>query len=143
MSAQKLQSWLSSGAVLSSLANQAAQLGELQRLWETLAPVPLGSTCRVAGVKDRALMLYANNGAMAAKVRQLAPSLLDKLQKKGLEVTAIQVRVQVDASWQPVKPTKNLVLGAVACESLHGLADQLEDSPLRAAVEKMLKRHAK
>jgi hypothetical protein len=139
MSAQKLQSWLSSGAALSSLAHQAAALGELQRLWETLAPPPLGRACRVAGIKDRVLSLYASNGAMAAKVRQLAPSLLEKLQKKGFEVTSIQVRVQVDVMTEPARPAKSLVLGAVACESLRDLADHLEDSPLRDAVEKMLK----
>lgn len=139
MSAQKLQSWLASGAVLSSLAHQAAALGNLQRVWETLAPAPLGSACRVGGIKESVLLLYANNGAVAAKVRQLAPSLLEKLKKKGLEVTSIQVRVQVDVMGEPVRLPKNRVLDEVARESLRDLAEHLEESPLRAALEKMLR----
>jgi hypothetical protein len=114
----------------------------LQRQWESIAPPVLAQACKVSGLKDQVLVLYANNGAIAAKVRQLAPSLLDKLQQRGVEVTAILVRVQARFLVSEQKPIKNLRIGAAGRESLRQLAGKLENSPLKQALERLLERHA-
>lgn len=142
MSARKLQSYLGSTATLAALSSHVEHLLELQRLWESLAPSPLAQMCRVSGLQDRILVVYANSGAVAAKVRQLAPTVLEKFQKKGLEVTAILVRVQARYVVQETKPIKTLLLGTAGSASLRRLADQLTASPLKQALERMLERHA-
>lgn len=142
MSARKLQSFLGSTATLAALLKQAERLSELQRLWEQVAPPPFAKTCKVGGLHGQVLVLYANNGAIAAKIRQLAPTLQEKFQKKGFEVTSILVRVQARFLAPEKKPVKALRLGAAGTASLRQLADQLGDSPLRQALENMLKRHA-
>ncbi|PWB59405.1 MAG: hypothetical protein C3F18_00920 [Nitrosomonadales bacterium] len=142
MSVRKLQSYFTSTAGLAALAERVAHVSELQHLWETLAPPPLARMCRISGLQDRILVVYASNGAIAAKARQLAPTLLEKFQKRGFEVTSILVRVQ--ASFRPPqeRPPKTLRLGAAGAASLRQLAGRLEDSPLKQALEKMLERHA-
>lgn len=142
MSVRKLQSYFSSTAGLAVLAGRVARLSELQHAWEMLALPPLARMCRVSGLQDGVLVVYANNGAIAAKVRQLAPTLLEKFQKKGLEVTAILVRVQADFRPPRERPPKTLRLGSAGVASLRQLAGRLEESPLRRAIETMLERHA-
>lgn len=143
MSARKLQSYFGATATLAALAGQVERVSALQQHWEQVAPSPLAQMCKVSGLQDQVLVLYANNGAMAAKVRQLAPTMLDKLKKRGLEVTAIQVRVQVSFPAPEQKPAKTLQLGPAGRASLSQLAGQLEASPLRQALERLLERHAK
>jgi hypothetical protein len=143
MSARKLQSYFGATATLAALAGQAERVRLLQQHWEQVAPPPFNLTCKVSGLQDQVLVLYANNGAMAAKVRQLAPTMLDKLKKRGLEVTAIQVRVQAHLLAPERKPIKTLQLGSAGMESLRQLAERLEASPLRQALERLLERHAK
>lgn len=142
MSVRKLQSFLTSTTSLAALAERVAHVSELQRWWERLAPAPLAQMCRVSGMQDRILVLYANNGAIAAKARQLAPTVLEKFQKRGVEVTAILVRVQADFRPPRERPPKTLRLGAAGAASLRQLAVQLEESPLKRALEVMLERHA-
>lgn len=142
MSVRKLQSYFTSTASLAALAERVAHLSDLQLLWEKLAPSPLAGMCRVSGLQDRVLVLYANNGAIAAKVRQLAPTLLEKFQKRGLEVTSILVRVQAGYFPPRERPPKALRLGPAGFDRLRQLAGRLEDSPLRQALEAMLERHA-
>lgn len=142
MSVRKLQSYLTSTAGLAALAERVAHVSELQRLWEKLAPPPLAQMCKVSGIQDRILVLYANNGAIAAKARQLAPTVLEKFQKRGVEVTAILVRVQADFRPPRERPPKTLRLGSAGAASLRRLAVQLEESPLKRALEAMLERHA-
>ncbi|MFA5241869.1 MAG: DUF721 domain-containing protein [Sulfuricella sp.] len=142
MSVRKLQSYLTSTTSLAALAERIAHVSKLQRLWERLAPPPLAQMCRVSGLQDRILVLYANNGAIAAKIRQLAPTVLEKFQKNGVEVTAILVRVQADFRPLRERPPKTLRLGSAGAASLRQLAVQLEESPLKRALEAMLERHA-
>ncbi len=142
MSARKFQSYLGSTATLAALSSQVGRVLELQRQWEKVAPPVLAQACRVSGLQDQVLVLYANNGAIAAKVRQLAPTMLDKFQKRGVEVTAILVRVQARFLAPEQKPIKNLQIGMAGRESLRRLADQLAHSPLKQALERLLERHA-
>lgn len=142
MSARKLHVYFATSARLAALGNQVERVLEMQQLWERLAPPLLAQTCRVSGVRDHVLVLFANNGAIAAKARQLAPTMLEKLQKTGVEVTAIQVRVQVGLAVREPRRIKNLRLGAGARASLAGLLGRLDDGPLRQALAHMLERHA-
>ncbi|MBZ0104699.1 MAG: DUF721 domain-containing protein [Sulfuricella denitrificans] len=142
MSVRKLQSYFTSATGLAALAARVAHLSELQRVWEGLAPPPLAQMCQISGLQDSVLVLYASNGAIAAKARQLAPTLLEKFQKKGFEVTSILVRVQAGFVPHREKPPKTLNLGSGGAASLRRLAGELEDSPLKQAIETLLKRHA-
>jgi hypothetical protein len=79
----------------------------------------------------------ANNSAVAAKLRQIAPELLKQLQLQGCEVTVIQVKVQVTITPdKPAKPSPALI-STQGKVHLNELADSLHDSPLKLALQRL------
>jgi len=99
----------------------------------------------VGWFSEGSLTLYASSGAIAAKLKQISPSLLLKFNKKGYEVTAIRVAVQAHNHTTKTdnKVDKNLNISPVGMENLSQLAAGLPASPLKSAVESLLKRQAK
>lgn len=121
---------------LQSLIHHAGDLSRLQKIWASVAPENLREFSMAGGLKNRRITVYATNGAVAAKLKLLAPTLLKNLQIKGLEVTSIRVEVQVQSlQRQPRKPAKTL--SRQAAKSLHSLADTLPESPLKSALENL------
>jgi hypothetical protein len=95
MPTRKLSALIIETAGLSALTRATRHITVLQRLYTVCAPPEMLSMSRVVGHLDGMLVIAADNGAIAAKLRQLVPRLLEKLQKQGAEVTAIRVQVQV------------------------------------------------
>jgi hypothetical protein len=141
MPAHPAHSFLSSAPNLQALLQQAQKLLALQKAWNEIAPKPLAAASRVGAVRQQTLIVYANNGAVAGKLRQLVPSLLEKIQKQGVEVTAIRVDVQVDAL-PPEKKPKDLTVSHNALSSLGKLEQGLADSPLKNALHALIQRHS-
>lgn len=132
----RLKTLFQENAGLQALASQVGQLTGLQKIWDDVLPPALQSHVRVAGLKHRRITVFAANGAVAAKLKLLAPTLLKNLQIKGLEVTSIRVEVQVKSV--PRRPPKRQrQLSAQAASSLSELAKNLPDSPLRSALERL------
>ena len=121
---------------LQSLISHAGDLTALQSIWAAVVPQPLREFTQAAGLKHRRITVFAENGAVAAKLKLLAPTLLKNLQIKGVEVTSIRVEVQVKsiARRSPKAPRH---LSNQAANSLSGFAESLPDSPLRSALEKL------
>jgi hypothetical protein len=67
---------------------------ELQRVFLEAAPSPLSECASVGYLTRGVLVLLARDGAAAAKLTQMAPSLLAAYQKRGFEVTKVRVNVQ-------------------------------------------------
>ncbi len=85
------------------------------------------------------MTLAADNGAIAAKLRQLSSDLAAKLQERGCEVTVIQVQVQVNVpTYTP--PPKPHLLSASGKNTLSEFAGKLSDSPLKEALNRLTKR---
>jgi len=141
MPAHPAHSFLSVAPNLQALLQQAQKLLVLQKAWNEVAPKPLAAASRVGAVRQKTLIVYASNGAVAGKLRQLAPSLLEKIQKQGIEVTAIRVDVQVEAL-PPGKKQKDLAVSNNALISLHKLEQSLADSPLKNALHTLIQRHS-
>jgi hypothetical protein len=123
---------------LQTLAAEVRQLSELQQVIQAALPARLAQTCRVSALRGDILFLLAENGAVAAKLKQLTPRLLTSFQKQRFKVTGIQIRVQVEGAWPPAnpKPLKSQ-LSIESIEHLEKLAAELEDSPLKLAVARM------
>lgn len=141
MPAHPAHSFLSAAPNLQEILQQAQKLLVLQKTWDEVAPKPLATASRVGAVRQQTLVVYANNGAVAGKLRQLVPSLLEKIQKRGVEVTAIRVDVQV-AALPPCKKTKDLMVSHNALSSLEKLEQSLADSPLKNALHTLIQRHS-
>lgn len=127
-------------AELNALADKAGKFTGLQKIWEGIVPEALRSCTRAGSVKHRRLTVFADNGAVASKLKLLTPNLLKNLQNKGLEVTSIRIEVQVQSHRRTAPPVARALSGKAA-DSLSQFADKLPDSPLRDALRKLAARH--
>jgi hypothetical protein len=140
---QKISIFLSAQQSLSSLAQQAATLTALQKIWHATIPENLLPYTQAGNVQHKRLTVYADNGAIAAKIKLLLPTLLSKLQKQGVEVTSIRVQVQVQSIAN--KPNRSLrVISQNGADNLQALSQQLSGTALGEALARIAShRHQK
>src|SRR5512139_2285866 len=94
---------LASAESAGHLIAQAEQLVQLRRIAAGVLPVELRRSTAIANVKHGKVVIFAENAAVAARLRLLEPALIDALAREALQVTGLQVKVQVpDGS--PVAP---------------------------------------
>jgi len=121
------------------------KLTAMQQVFMKIAPPQLAQRCALGAFVEGDLTIYAGSGAIAAKLRQMLPSLLLKFRARGYEVTAIRIAVQANYNsiTDTEKVVKRLEIGQAGLESLSDLVSALPASPLRTAVAHLLKRQAK
>lgn len=141
MPAHKIGDLLSASHELQALSRQAQRLAELQQVLFEAVPPLLASATRVKSCRAGTLILLADNAAVAAKLRQLAPRFFDHLRKRAIEVSGIRVEVQV-AVRQTELPTRSRKrpIPVDAVDDFRALAKSLKDSPLKAAVSRLVQR---
>jgi hypothetical protein len=137
---RSLEDCLKGDAGFARLSTQAVRLLNLQRLLDSATP--LARNARVANLRVGKVVIHATNSAVAAKLRQLAPSLVGVFRHEVPEVTGIDVRVQPRAdNHQPASIPARKIIGEAQKRGLTSLADGLpEDSPLRSALGRLIDR---
>ena len=136
---QRLNSYFDASQELRQLSHKVEQLAALQRRYEQFAPPSLARTSHVVQLDQQILTLAADNGAVAAKLRQLAPRLAEMLQQSGYQVTAIQVRVQVTLPTQP-KSSSSATLSSTGQKQLLDSAEKLPDSLLKKTLQRLARK---
>lgn len=139
MHPKKLGAFLAQADRVNSLMPQAQRLLELRRLLCDALPANLASYCSVANWRQGKLVIFAQNNAIAAKLKLLRPGLIESFLAAGVEVTAMDIQVQPSETRQK-PPEKRAVLSQAGAESLAKLASQLVDSELRKSVFKLANR---
>jgi hypothetical protein len=121
------------------------KLTAMQQVFLKIAPPQLAQRCALGAFVEGDLTIYTGSGAIAAKLRQMLPSLLLKFRVRGYEVTAIRIAVQANYNsiTHTEKVVKRLEIGQAGLESLSNLVSALPASPLRTAVAQLLKKQAK
>jgi len=142
MIVRKLNDFLHASPTLDNLAHQAERLMALQKTLNIIVPQPLAKFCSVASFSNESLVIYTDNGAIAAKLKQQLPTLLAKFRERGVEVTAIRVEVQARSPHTNQHKIKEIAPSTVGLQSLKALAESLGDSPLKSAITTMLSRHS-
>jgi predicted nucleic acid-binding Zn ribbon protein len=133
------------GSVLRSLRDLEAslvrvkQLAALEHLYAASVPKVLASRSRVAYEREGTVVIAADNSAIAAKLRHLAPRIVLEIVKSVPEVTAIRVEVQV-AQAPAVRREPSAEIGPKGLASLCELRDSLPVSPLKAALNRLVSR---
>jgi len=138
---QKIGDVIARSGGLEALALHARRLSDLQQLLLEATPSELAAAIRVTDLKAGTLVVLADNPAVAAKLRQLAPRLLKHVQKQQAEITGIRVGVQVKT--HKIKDEHEVTkhpLPPEAIKNLGGLAEALPASPLKSALARMLAR---
>ena len=138
--AQQLKTLLNENRELLPLLAKAQALSALQRHFISVAPPHLAqsSQVQVLGLRLGTLSIAVANAAVAAKLRQLAPELAVLMQSRGCEVSGIRVKVQVSFNRPQPKPARH-ELSTAAQNALNELSSNMNDSPLKLALEKMAK----
>jgi hypothetical protein len=139
MTAQKASFFLSTTERLQSLTQTVGRLLEVQKVYLGLAaPKSLAEFSKVGALEHGTLILLAENGAIAAKLRQQLPTLLSKFQQRGVQVNAIRVEVQAGIRREEARPLYDKRIDETGLESLQKLQNRLEDGPLKGALAKLL-----
>ena len=136
---QLLHAIFRNNANFAALTDKAKTLAATQRIWNEIVPEPLKSATQAGNVEHKRLTVYAENGAIAAKIKLLLPSLLTKLKKQGIEITSIRVQVQVRANPEKAEKAPR-ALSTSAAKDLGSLADRLEGTALGDVLKRLSKR---
>lgn len=138
-----LDRFIGQAETLQQLKAHAARLSRLESQLQAALPTPLAASCHVANLRDGDLVVHADSGAAAAKLRQSLPSLVAALQAAGAPVGTIRVRVK-PVEYRPAPaaaPTREV--SASTLQHLAALTHALPaDSPLAGALQRFLRRSA-
>ena len=118
-------------------------VSRLQQSFADALPPGLNQSCRVATVEGSTLVIAVANGAVAAKLKQMLPRLLEKFRenkKQEQQVTVISLVVQPEFFRPPPAPESGPPREPMSAAKLAELAESLEDSPLKKTIEGMRKR---
>lgn len=121
----------------------ARLLMRAQRAYESFAPAPLAGASSVANIKSGIAVIHADNGAVAAKLRQMAQTLAGQFSKKGIECSGVIIKVQARPQEVAAPPSTQKPLSLRTGAELKQLAAGLpDDSPLKQGLENFLARAA-
>lgn len=139
---RSLEDCLLADAGMARLSSHASRLLRLQAIVAANLPANLARGARVANLKSGKLVIHADNGAVAAKLRQMAPRLTDLVRFEAAEVNGIEIRVQGRLGKPPTPPRNTPTgVGDKAKQGLTSLERLLpEGSRLRLALAKLVER---
>jgi hypothetical protein len=142
----KLDRILAAEATLQPVLAKTHELRALAGLLDGFLPPDLARQTRVVNYRDAELVLVAAAPATAAKLRLLAPSLVNFFLKQRVQVNSVSIRVQPNASRAAVDAAsqknaqKNAHFSTLALASLSNLYKTMRDSPAREALRVLLQR---
>jgi hypothetical protein len=130
--------WLRTEPAFAALGEQAARMAALERDLRSALP---GIALTVVSFERSQLVVGAAHAAVAAKVRQIEPSLIAALRQRGWQVDAIRFKPH----WRPpavpiVRPVK-AAPGENAVAQVAALALQIRHSGLSEALSRLARRH--
>lgn len=119
----------------------ARQLSRLERSLHALLSAPLANQVRLAPGRESAVVLLVSNNALAARLRQQAPTLLEGLRQQGWPVESLRIRVSLESGAAEPLPGKGAQMSAQGLTSLTKLRNELPASPLRDALDRLVTHH--
>ena len=137
------EQFLDSDAATGRVMAHARLLLKLSRRFEAIAPAGFRHAAHVANYKSGKIVIHADNGAVAAKIRQMSQRLCSELSKGGAECNGIDVKVQPRHIFYQSTGSTQKPLSAEACETLRSTTEKLPKGPLREALDRLLESAAK
>ena len=117
------------------------QLSRLQKTFVDALPPGLSDSCRIATVEGSTIIVATANGAVAAKLKQMLPRLLERFrenidenEKQYQEVNGFSVIVQPEFFVTEKAPPVSQPREPLPFEKLAELAESLGDSPLKSTL---------
>jgi hypothetical protein len=116
---------------------QLDRFAALQRVLIDALPTALRSGCRVAYASEAYIVIEAQNGAVAAKVKALSGRLLAALRQRDPALHGIRVEVAVVRRGR-IDPRPIRRIGPTGVRSLSALARALPGGALQSALRRLL-----
>jgi hypothetical protein len=138
---QHLSGSLKQHPLLQNVLAHGERILHASRVYESVAPAALLRISRVANVKSGTLVIHADHGAAATKLKQLSRFLADEFSKRGFECTAIDIRVQAAPHAESTTPPRLKPLSKQALTIMQDAAEKLgKESSLRRSIERLIER---
>jgi hypothetical protein len=131
-----LHRYLDRDTPLVRLQEHIARLGRLQNvLASALAAQQCANACHVANLKEEVLTISARGSAIAVRLKQMIPSLLDHFARAGTPLQRIQIKVAPPEASNARRPPSARVLSDTACAQIGTFASTLPtDAPFQGKV---------
>jgi hypothetical protein len=141
MTTRSLKTFIVQSTDLATIQQAAKRIAAMQQLFSQCIATDLAPYCRVIHYFNGQITVLASNSAIAAKLKQLAPTLLKRLEKQRPEVNGIRIQVQV-TDLAPKSPPKSVKkpLTIDSIQEFESLSSQVKDQHLREALIKFAKR---
>ncbi|MEW9898110.1 DciA family protein [Chitinivorax sp. PXF-14] len=123
-----------------SVFKRALQTLALQNRIAPLLPNQ-GQGMQVVRWDGTALVIFASSGSLATRLRNQAPSIIERLKQAGIPVSDLKVKVAVNVP--PNKPAKRAVMSDEALASLERCSEQVHDTRLKASLDALIRRQRK
>ena len=135
--------YLDNDATTARLMTHARLLLRLSHRFATLAPAGLRHAAHVANYQSGTVVIHTDNGAVAAKLRQMSQRLCDELSKGGTECSGMLVKVQPrQLPLRSISSTQK-PLSTQAIASLETVSGNLPEGPLKKVLAALLVRAAR
>lgn len=130
-------------STLKGLYSKARELERLQALVDIVMEPAAREHCRVASLRDGVLRLIVTDSQWATRMRYQQKRLVRQLQAytEFRTLTKLHCRVQPPLI-QKAGPVRTMPRSKVASQSLFETAEQVTDSALKAALERLARHHA-
>jgi hypothetical protein len=142
MSASSLSDLLAS-QLPPGLAVRARALLNTQGALDRALPAALAGHVRVMQLENGQLSLACDSGAVASRLRHQTDALMTSLGKHGVDVTTVRVIVNPDLLARYVHPVEKTGLPPAALDGLAHLTAEIEEGPLKDALDRLLSHHRK
>ncbi len=91
-----LQQAAQDSPVLAKLSQLALESTDRLKAIELLIPAPLRASVKAGPLDGSTWCLLVDGNAAAAKLRQVVPAMVSRLQDRGWQVNSIRLKVQLD-----------------------------------------------
>ncbi|OBU87730.1 DUF721 domain-containing protein [Chromobacterium subtsugae] len=136
MSGRPLQDITRQDSHLARLTAAANELMALDRAFKKLIPEAMAEACRAVRIRDDELVLYADNGIVAARLRMSAPGLLPQLARQGYPAAKVKVKVMLKLARR--KKTKTLAISENALDGMEQAAESIDNPVVRQALARLI-----
>jgi len=141
--ADSLDHFLAGPSGAGSVLAHARLLLALATRYQEIVPAHLGQASRMANFKSGVAVIHADSAGIAAKLRQMAPTVVRELTRRGIDCSGVRIKVCARQERQVVGRGTQKPLSAGVSRELTALQEALPASPLRTALERLLERSAR
>ncbi|HDY85487.1 hypothetical protein LCGC14_0551090 [marine sediment metagenome] len=129
---------------LYKIAQRAQKLNHLNYIVQQVMPPQFSAHCLLANINNQTIIIHTDNASYASLLRFQA-STLCKVISEHTSQNITKLEVKVKPSFQAIQPTnvRHISLPSNAAESLSQTADNLDDGPLKTALQKLAQRYNK